>query len=104
MSKDLIELEEAPVMNLDLTGEKNGYGGLMTYGGFDVENCEEPVTYEPVVSPSFWHVRLLEVSAGSYSSNGRWKAEPDTATSFIRGPAAIISAIAEEIGAQNKKR
>ncbi|EYC17893.1 hypothetical protein Y032_0029g1943 [Ancylostoma ceylanicum] len=81
-------------------GEENGYGGQMTYGGFDVENCEEPVTYEHVISPSFWHVSLLGVSAGNYSSKGRWRVEPDTATSFIRGPAAIISAIAKEIGAQ----
>ncbi|EYC17892.1 hypothetical protein Y032_0029g1943 [Ancylostoma ceylanicum] len=92
-------------MNLEFTvsydlGEENGYGGQMTYGGFDVENCEEPVTYEHVISPSFWHVSLLGVSAGNYSSKGRWRVEPDTATSFIRGPAAIISAIAKEIGAQ----
>ncbi|EYC31175.1 hypothetical protein Y032_0004g1998 [Ancylostoma ceylanicum] len=81
--------------------EDNGYGGMITYGGFDFENCEQPVTYEPVDSVMYWQVRLLGVSAGEYFMvSDAWKAELDTATSFIRGPAAIISAIAKELGAQ----
>ncbi|EPB71976.1 hypothetical protein ANCCEY_08927 [Ancylostoma ceylanicum] len=84
-------------------GEDNGYGGMITYGGFDFENCEQPVTYEPVDSVMYWQVRLLGVSAGEYFMvSDAWKAELDTATSFIRGPAAIISAIAKELGAQSR--
>ncbi|EYB82706.1 hypothetical protein Y032_0353g3303 [Ancylostoma ceylanicum] len=73
---------------------------MVTYGGFDVENCEESVTYEPVDSPAYWQVRLNGVSAGKYTCNDVWKAESDTATSFIRGPAAIVSEIARELGAE----
>ncbi|KAL6731301.1 hypothetical protein Aduo_002179 [Ancylostoma duodenale] len=82
------------------SGEESDYGGMITYGGFDFENCEESITYEPVDSRSYWKVRLNGVSAGNFTYSDVWKAECDTATSFIKGPSDIVSAIAKELGAQ----
>ncbi|KIH54661.1 hypothetical protein ANCDUO_15192, partial [Ancylostoma duodenale] len=73
---------------------------MITFGGFDSENCEESVTFE-LLAPrrAYWQIKLSAVSTGSYSTSIGWYAESDTGSSFIRGPTAIISAIAKELGA-----
>ncbi|KIH68018.1 hypothetical protein ANCDUO_01642, partial [Ancylostoma duodenale] len=80
--------------------EEDSYGGMITSGGLDFENCEDSVTYEPVPRRYSWQFKLSGVSAGSYSANVDWYAESDTGTFLIWGPAAVISAIAKELGSQ----
>ncbi|EYC42072.1 hypothetical protein Y032_0545g3251 [Ancylostoma ceylanicum] len=99
-----LDLLEQPIITVFLkrTGsEENARGGMITYGGLDLENCEESVSYEPVAPRrAYWQIKLNRVSTGNYSTDIGWYAESDTGASFIRGPAAIISAIARELGAQ----
>ncbi|EPB77637.1 eukaryotic aspartyl protease [Ancylostoma ceylanicum] len=97
---DLLEKPIVTVFYKRVGNKEDVYGGMVTYGGQDVENCEASVTYEEVNWPVLWQIKLRKVSAGKYSSNAGWQAESDTGTSFIRGPAPIISDIAKELGAE----
>ncbi|RCN35779.1 hypothetical protein ANCCAN_18338 [Ancylostoma caninum] len=81
-------------------GEENVYGGRITYGGLDIENCEPHVVYEPVTEPSYWQFKMKRVSIGTFSSSTGWLAASDTSGNLIAGPPAIASAIAIEAGAK----
>ncbi|EPB70507.1 eukaryotic aspartyl protease [Ancylostoma ceylanicum] len=99
-----LQLLEQPIFTVflkSIRSEENVYGGMITYGGLDLENCEESVTYEPLADRrAYWQIKLVGVSTGNYHSKIGWYAESDTGASLIRGPSAIISAIAKELGAQ----
>ncbi|KIH51776.1 eukaryotic aspartyl protease, partial [Ancylostoma duodenale] len=80
--------------------QEGGHGGMITYGGVDIDHCEQPVTYERLTSASYWQFRLKGVSSKKYSSNTGWEAMSDTGSWFIAAPAAIIEKIAKQYGAQ----
>ncbi|KIH60480.1 eukaryotic aspartyl protease [Ancylostoma duodenale] len=82
----------------DKHDEENAYGGLITYGGLDFENCEESIAYVKVNRLPRWQFRLSRVAAGNYTAAKEWQA--DTASSFIKGPSDIISGMAKALGAE----
>ncbi|KIH57868.1 hypothetical protein ANCDUO_11937 [Ancylostoma duodenale] len=75
--------------------EENVYGGPITYGGLDDENCGRQVIYEPVTEPFFWKFKMKRVSTGTFSSRIGWQAASDTSTNLIAGPSTIVSSIAK---------
>uniref|UniRef100_A0A914WFT9 Peptidase A1 domain-containing protein n=1 Tax=Plectus sambesii TaxID=2011161 RepID=A0A914WFT9_9BILA len=74
-------------------------GGVFTYGGFDTENCQDIIAYEPLSSATYWQIKLKAISVGHVSLSQGWQVISDTGTSFIGGPAAIIQQLAKEVGA-----
>ncbi|EYB84822.1 hypothetical protein Y032_0309g2068 [Ancylostoma ceylanicum] len=80
--------------------EENVYGGTITYGGVDVEHCEQPVIYEPLTLPLWWQFKVKGVSTGRLNVKMDWEAVSDTSTNLIVGPPGLVKVIAMENGAQ----
>uniref|UniRef100_A0A914RKA7 Peptidase A1 domain-containing protein n=1 Tax=Parascaris equorum TaxID=6256 RepID=A0A914RKA7_PAREQ len=74
-------------------------GGVITYGGFDTDNCGSVIEYEPLSSASYWQFRIKRLVAGKYLVNRQWDAISDTGTSFNGGPQHIVDRLANIVGA-----
>ncbi|VDK45206.1 unnamed protein product [Anisakis simplex] len=83
------------------TGLREGApGGSITFGGFDSNNCEEIIDYEPLTTTTYWQFAIKGIAAGDYSTDAHFEAISDTGTSFIGGPQNLITRIAEAVDAQ----
>uniref|UniRef100_A0A1I7WMQ5 Peptidase A1 domain-containing protein n=1 Tax=Heterorhabditis bacteriophora TaxID=37862 RepID=A0A1I7WMQ5_HETBA len=102
-SYDCKGLVEEPVFTVYLEhhgGIISPSGGVFTYGGFDTENCEDIIAWEPLSSASYWQIVLQGVQIGDKVDEKRkWQAISDTGTSFLGGPPHIVNGIAKIYGA-----
>ncbi|VDM84851.1 unnamed protein product, partial [Strongylus vulgaris] len=76
--------------------QEDVYGGTITYGGLDLDHCENLITYEPLTSAQSWQFRLRNVYAKSFSSSKGWEALSDTSNAFNGCPPAILEKIAKQ--------
>lgn len=61
-------------------------GGVLTLGGFDKNNCEEPIHWTPVVTgTSMWRFKVSGMKVGGTDQkNLNYFAITDTGTSYIQ--------------------
>ncbi|VDM65991.1 unnamed protein product [Strongylus vulgaris] len=62
---------------------KGDFGGVVTYGGIDRENCGDVIAYEPLVTATYWKFRMNGFSIGNYSAKSSYVVISDTGSSFI---------------------
>uniref|UniRef100_A0AC35UD81 Peptidase A1 domain-containing protein n=1 Tax=Rhabditophanes sp. KR3021 TaxID=114890 RepID=A0AC35UD81_9BILA len=93
-------LFDAPLFTIYLQQQHLGQNGVVTYGAVDTMNCGKAVGYTKLSSPSFWQFKLDSITTGTGGgSQQKSEAISDTLTSMIGGPRAIVSSIAQQLGA-----
>uniref|UniRef100_A0A7I4YHB3 Peptidase A1 domain-containing protein n=1 Tax=Haemonchus contortus TaxID=6289 RepID=A0A7I4YHB3_HAECO len=85
-------------MNRDLNN--NVVGGELTLCGIDPSHYQGPIYWEPLVSTSYWEIRLRGITVNGQSITYRpVNAIVDTGTSLIAGPSRYVRQIQQAIGA-----
>jgi hypothetical protein len=77
----------------------DGSQGELTLGGYDENHFEGELTWVPLISETYWEVKLDNLMLGGKRVTNATKAVLDTGTSILAGPSADIAAIAASIGA-----
>ncbi|KIH63936.1 eukaryotic aspartyl protease, partial [Ancylostoma duodenale] len=73
-------------------------GGMITYGGFDSENCGDVIGYESLSSPYYYQYKINSVAMGGFSYERRVDVTQGFGT-WIAGPKPITDRFAKDVGA-----
>jgi hypothetical protein len=73
--------------------------GELTLGGYDKSKFTGDLTWVPLVSDTYWEVKLSSLSVNGQSITSAAKAVIDTGTSLMAGPSADVKAFAALVGA-----
>uniref|UniRef100_A0A0N4ZC00 Peptidase A1 domain-containing protein n=1 Tax=Parastrongyloides trichosuri TaxID=131310 RepID=A0A0N4ZC00_PARTI len=81
----------------------NIYGetaGVITYGGFDNDNCNNIINYNDLSSATYWqfHMSVLNFGYDSYNKY-YFEAIADTGTSYIGAPSWVVDDVTMKAGA-----
>ncbi|CAJ0589475.1 unnamed protein product [Cylicocyclus nassatus] len=78
------------------------YGGLVTFGGEDRENCGEIIAWQNLTSARYWEFQMDGYSFGGNKIMTRYRAISDSGTSFIGMPAEVVHQISKAFNATYK--
>jgi len=73
--------------------------GELTLGGYDKSKFTGDLTWVPLVSDTYWEIKLSSLSVNGQSITSAAKAVIDTGTSLMAGPSADVKAFAALVGA-----
>jgi len=77
-------------------------GGELVLGGYDASHVNGPITYVPLVNETYWEFAvddiLFDGQSLGYCNNG-CHGIADTGTSLLAGPADMVTAINQKLGA-----
>uniref|UniRef100_A0A0N5A6H9 Peptidase A1 domain-containing protein n=1 Tax=Parastrongyloides trichosuri TaxID=131310 RepID=A0A0N5A6H9_PARTI len=68
-------------------------GGLISYGKYDTDNCENEISYHKLTSVSYWQFQFESFSFESLKLFYPFDVISDTANPYITGPSDIIELI-----------
>ncbi|XP_046672772.1 lysosomal aspartic protease-like [Homalodisca vitripennis] len=74
--------------------------GELVLGGVSSDHYSGSFTYTPVLSPSYWIIKMDSVQINSNAVSGSQQAIPDSGTSFMYGPSDVMNVIINAIGGQ----
>ncbi|KAL3985923.1 Eukaryotic aspartyl protease family protein [Acanthocheilonema viteae] len=74
-------------------------GGAITFGGYDLENCDTLINWVQLTSQTFWQFTIQGMKAGTYKSNSWQQAISDSGTSGLQIPAFLMRPIMKQINA-----
>jgi len=77
----------------------DGSVGELTLGGYDSTHFQGELEWVPLISETYWEVKLAGLTLGGVPVTNATKAVIDTGTSILAGPSADVKAIAEKLGA-----
>jgi hypothetical protein len=77
----------------------SGAQGELTLGGYNSNHFEGELSWVPVISESYWEVKLSGMTLGGKSVTNTTKAVLDTGTSILAGPSDEVAAFAAAVGA-----
>lgn len=92
-------LVEEDFFSFYLGDADNDYGEL-TLGGYNPNRFTGNITWEPLISETYWEFNLQQCSVGgaTFISGGGDKAIVDTGTSVLTGPSSVVANIAAQLG------
>jgi len=77
----------------------SGQDGVLTLGGTDPNHYQGSLFWVPLVSETYWEVKLDSLRLGGKNVSAAPYAVLDTGTSILAGPSAEVAAIAKSVGA-----
>ncbi|CAN4116523.1 unnamed protein product [Withania somnifera] len=93
-----------PIFSLWLNRDpKSRLGGEILFGGVDCTHFRGQHTYVPIAQNGYWEIEIGDLLIGNNSTGlckGGCPAIVDTGTSFLAGPATILTQINHAIGAE----
>ncbi|GMT29576.1 hypothetical protein PFISCL1PPCAC_20873, partial [Pristionchus fissidentatus] len=87
-------------MDRHVKPQRRNLGGLITYGGYDTNNCESEMAFVPLSSQTYWQFTMDGFAFGDYVLNKRRVTRSFSRPCRIGAPAAVVSAIVKAIGAK----
>ncbi|CAJ0589473.1 unnamed protein product [Cylicocyclus nassatus] len=83
--------------------EKPVYGGMVTYGGEDRENCGEIIAWQNLTSATYWAFEMDGYSFNKIKTMTKYYVVSDTGTSFMGMPTAVADEVSKAFNATYKE-
>uniref|UniRef100_A0A0K0F108 Peptidase A1 domain-containing protein n=1 Tax=Strongyloides venezuelensis TaxID=75913 RepID=A0A0K0F108_STRVS len=80
------------------------FGGKVTYGAVNKDNCGPVIGYQKLSHASYWQFTIRSVSVNKLKFNHGFEAIADTGSSIIGAPPAIVESIARELNGKYDPR
>jgi len=81
-------------------GNVDGEAGTLVFGGTDPAHYTGEFSYVPVVSKTYWEIKLDQLKVGSTVYNNAPYAIVDSGTSLLTGPSTEVAKLAAQVGAK----
>lgn len=81
-------------------GNSNSEEGELVLGGVDPKHYTGDITWEPLLSATYWEITLKGMSVAGTTYTTGAKAIVDSGTSLLTGPSDAVADIAKQIGAK----
>ncbi|VDO39954.1 unnamed protein product, partial [Onchocerca flexuosa] len=102
--QNILDVMDEPIMTVYMTRQMEPitevvYGGQITFGAFDRENCDNWIDWVQLTSQSFWQFTITGLQVSSFMSNNWLQGISDTGTSFLVVPSFLMKPITKNINA-----
>jgi len=82
-------------------GNSDKDAGELVLGGYDQAHFTGNLAWVPLISETYWEIKLDELNVASSTYGVGAKAIVDTGTSLLTGPSSVVKEIAKTLGARS---